>query len=105
MFRWLEAPLTDDQRFNEARSYFPSCYSNEFHDCVEKAVVTAYPNCPRILELWGTNRADPVSKKLDEEIEKMPYCSAPTASSSSKTLLIVGAVGLALGVVIAKVLA
>lgn len=104
--QWLGKPrsgrvgLTDAERYNEARSYFPACYSKPFDDCVEKAIVTAYPNCARILELFGPNKADPTSMKLDAEIEKMPYCPPPAASSgdNSTALLVgIGVAGLALG--------
>jgi hypothetical protein len=108
--QWLGKPpsgrvgLTNQERFNEAVSYFPPCYTSEFDDCVDKAIVTAYPNCARILELFGPNKTDPVSMQLDAEIEKMPYCSASTGSSSdnSTALLVgVGVAALAIGFVAA----
>ena len=99
--QWLGQPssgrvgLTDAERFNEARSYFPSCYSKPFDDCIDQAVLTAYPNCQRLLELWGTDKTDAVSMQLDAEIQKMPYCSPPaTSSGDNSTALLVG-VGLA----------
>jgi len=90
--------LTDQERVNEARSYFPGCYSKAFDDCIDKGLVTAYPNCARILELWGNDKTAPVSLQLDAVIDQMPYCSAPstaTSSSDNTVIWVVGAVALA----------
>jgi len=104
--QWLGKPpsgrlgLTNEERFKEALSYFPPCYTSEFDNCVDKAIVTAYPNCARLLELFGPDKNDPVSMQLDAEIEKMPYCSASSGRSgdnSTALLLGVGAAALALG--------
>jgi len=92
--------LTNDERFKEAVSYFPPCYTSEFDNCVEKGIATAYPNCARILELFGPDKTDPVSMQLDKEIEKMPFCSASAGSSGDNSialLLGVGVAALALG--------
>ncbi len=106
MIRWLEAPLTDEQRFTEARSYFPPCYSKAFDDCIDKSIVSAYPNCARLKELWTTDANDTVYKQLDAEVKKMPYCQAPTTAGEegNTTVLIVGAVALVLGLIVGRAL-
>jgi hypothetical protein len=81
--RWLGA-LSDEARFKEARALLPSCYSNEFDLCVTKKNVNGFPNCARLNELWGDNKADPVYQQLHDEVAKMPYCSpAPAESAES----------------------
>lgn len=100
MIRWLEAPA-DDARFTEARALFPSCYSNEFDLCIDKGTGT-YPDCKRLLELWGTDKNDPVSLRLQAEVAKLPYCSA-ASRPISPVLLIVG--GIVIGAIAAAVLA
>ena len=102
--RWLEAPLTNEQRFTEARSYFPPCYSQAFHDCIESVNLNTFPNCARMKELWTTDTNDPVYKQLDAEVAKLPYCSAPAAEEGNTTTLVVSGIALVLGLILGKVL-
>lgn len=104
--RWLEASLTDQLRFTEARSYFPPCYSQAFHDCIESKNLQTFPNCARMKELWTIDTNDPVYKQLDAEVQKLPYCPAPAAAAEEgkTTALVVGAVALVLGLIVGRVL-
>ncbi|RPJ80731.1 MAG: hypothetical protein EHM13_11565 [Acidobacteria bacterium] len=104
---WL-GDAADDQRFNEARSYLPPCYSNAFDECITKKNLSTFPNCVRYRELRTINEQDPVYKKLEAEVQKMPYCAAP-ASAPVKTsnltgIAVAGAAGLVVGLLIAGVL-
>lgn len=101
---WLGEPLSDEQRFDEAQSYLPSCYSNAFDECITKTNLSAFPNCARYRELRTTNEEDPVHKKLWAEVQKMPYCSEPAAPAKTSGLVgvaVAGALGLVVGLLIA----
>lgn len=107
--RWIETgrigALTDEQRFSEARSYFPPCYSEEFDRCINKTGPTSYPNCARLNELWGTNTSDPVNQKLEAEVHKIPYCSVPEKTETNLVPLIVaGVAGVIGGLFLSQVL-
>lgn len=103
--RWLGA-LTDDQRFSEARSYFPPCYSQAFHDCLENVDLTKFPNCARMKELWTTDKSDAVYKKLDAEVAKLPFCpevgASSVKSSSVAGIAAAGVAGLVIGLLLGK---
>lgn len=105
--QWLGEALTDEQRFNEARSYLPPCYSNAFDECITKKDLSAFPNCVRYRELRTDNDQDPVHKKLWAEVQKMPYCPAPAApaKTSMAGVAAAGALGLVVGLIIVRGLA
>jgi hypothetical protein len=75
----LGATLTNDERFQEALSYFPDCYSESFDACVQRRNTTRYPNCDRLNELWTEDKSDPVYQKLEVEVDKVPFCE-PSSS-------------------------